>query len=58
MQFIRTELSFYTWNVLVQRWNALRLKSGSVFIKLFLFKVSLKLQILPTIREFQQKTIW
>ena len=28
MHGFRTELSFYSWNVLVQRWNVLRLKSG------------------------------
>ena len=32
MQCFRTELSVYSWNVLVQRWNALRLMSGKLMI--------------------------
>ena len=30
MQCFRTKVNLYSWNVLVQRWNALRLNSGSV----------------------------
>ena len=31
MKCSRTELGVYTWKVLVQRWNALRLNSGMIF---------------------------